>query len=172
MEYYVYHDGRQVGPLSVSEVASRLANGDFSESDHVWHQGLSQTKALSEVFRSQSKTMPPAPVERRQNHQRLTQPAPPAQQPRNQSTIPAEVMQTIRAVATRDHPDDYSTQKYIIEDQCESFLAIKNLSAPDIPAHVLTTVCERAAIEHPDDYSTQKYIIEDQLEAYRNLHFD
>jgi hypothetical protein len=170
MEYYVYHEGRQVGPLSLSELTHGLANHHFSQSDHVWHEGLNHSKPLSDLFRSQSRIAPPPPQP--QNPERQMPPPLPEQQGENRVVTPAEVMEKIRAFAQREYPDDYSMQKYTIEEQSESFFAIKRLDASNIPAGVFNEICQRAAIEYPDDYSMQKYEIEEEVEAYRHLHFD
>ena len=81
-------------------------------------------------------------------------------------------MEKIRVFAQQEYPDDYSMQKYTIEEQSESFSAIKQLDASNIPADVFNQICQQAAIEYPDDYSMRKYEIEEQVEAYRHLHFD
>lgn len=94
------------------------------------------------------------------------------QQGKDQIVIPAEVMEKIRVFAQQEYPDDYSMQKYTIEEQSESFSAIKQLDASNIPADVFNQICQQAAIEYPDDYSMRKYEIEEQVEAYRHLHFD
>ena len=172
MDYFVYHEGRQVGPLSLNELTDGLANGDYSQSDHVWHEGLNHSRPLSDLFRSQSETTSPAPPPSPQNQERQMPPPLPEQQGENQVVIPTEVMEKIRAFAQREYPDDYSMQKYTIEEQSESFSAIKQLDVSNIPASVLNQICQRAAIEYLDDYSMQKYEIEEQVEAYRRLHFD
>lgn len=169
MEYFVYRDGKQIGPLILSEVTARLASGDFALFDHVWHEGLSQSKTLSELFGSQTESVPPIQEESLQDQP--TESVPEPARPRgDRVAIPPEVMNAIRIFAEREYPDDFAMQKYTIEEQRESFSAIQHLSLPDIPKSVFAKIYERAATEYPDDYSMQKYTIEEQVEAYRELH--
>src|SRR5450432_4731476 len=79
MEYFLYRDGKQIGPLSVNG----LASGKFSQSDRVWHEGLSQSKWLSEVFQAQSQALPQADVK----------------EPVGKSGISAKIRQAISAFA-------------------------------------------------------------------------
>jgi GYF domain 2 len=166
MEYYVYHEGRQVGPLTLGEVTDRLANGQLSQSDHVWHEGLNRSKPLSELFQPPSQAGPPIQVERETPPY---QTAPPMQQFQGVSGIPDDVMQKIRAAAAREYPDDYVMQKYTVEQQCEAFSELRKLRVPNIPPNVFAKMSASAAEEYPDDYVMQKYTIEQQLEAYRDL---
>ncbi len=156
MEYFVYHEGKQIGPLSLSELAARLANGDFAQSDHVWHEGLNYSRALSEVFRSQAQADSPVQVQSPQDQKGQALFGLSAKQPRSQPGMPPDVAKMIRAFAEREYPDDYSMQKHTIEEQRESFCAVQDIRASDIPAGVLAKIRERAATEYPDDYSMQK----------------
>jgi hypothetical protein len=84
--------------------------------------------------------------------------------------IPAEVMAKIRIAAARDHPDDYSVQEYVIEEQVESFHFLSGYQPANIPPGVLDRIKAKAKKDHPYDYSVQQYVIEEQVEAYLNLH--
>lgn len=212
MEYFLYRAGKQIGPLSVDEIAAGLASGKYSQSDHVWHEGLSQSKMLSEVFQAQPQALPPADVTQpvgkagisakirqaisvfaqgqgkdtasRPNNDEPSEQSkplnetssfhgqmPPAtDQAKSKSGIPPTVMQTIRRLAQQEYPDDYTMQRYIIEQQCESFSAIQVFPTSGIPGNVYAKIREKAVSEYPDDYSMQKYTIEQQVDAYRQLH--
>lgn len=83
--------------------------------------------------------------------------------------VPRSVLATIRAEASRQHPDDYSTQSYVIEEQIKSYGRIAVISAPKVPKAMLAKIKSEATRQHPDDYSTQLYVIEDQITSFGKL---
>lgn len=50
MEFFVGKNGRQVGPLQEAEIRARIASGEFSGSDLVWRQGMSNWEPLDRIF--------------------------------------------------------------------------------------------------------------------------
>jgi len=81
-----------------------------------------------------------------------------------------DVMQMIRSRAQRDFPDDFSTQRYQINQELEAWRKLQAFEAPDIPELVLDTVMKRAEGDFPDDFSTRLYQIRQELDAWADLH--
>lgn len=163
MEYFLYRDGKQIGPLSVNEIAAGLASGTYSQSDHVWHEGLSQSKLLSEVFRAQSQALPPADVK----------------EPVGNSGISAKMRKAISAfvqgqgkdAASRPNNDEPSEQSKAL-NETSSFrgqmppATDQAKSKSGIPPAVMQTIRRFAQQEYPDDYAMQRSIIEEQCESF------
>ena len=82
--------------------------------------------------------------------------------------VPADVIKAIMADASADHPEDYSTQEYVLKQQTKSYLEVlaltKRLSSREGQA-----VIRKAAQDHPSDYSTQAYVIRGQIESLKRL---
>lgn len=86
------------------------------------------------------------------------------------ATIPAAIVKRIEAKAAKSHPDNYSTQLYLIEREKEAYLELQTLSPPQgVPKTVFKQVSADAKKSHPDNYSTQRYVIGNQLDAYLYL---
>jgi len=87
------------------------------------------------------------------------QPSSASQPARGSGVTAAEVaiFEKIKERARRDHPNDYSTQKYVYDTQVEAYQYVKTL--PDSP------LMKRIQRDHPYDFSTQKYVYQTQMEA-------
>ena len=153
-EVYVIRAGQQLGPLSPQRVQQCLAEGEFALADLAWHEGLAEWTPLSAIPQFAPKSTPP--------------PLPKA--PSAPSQVPEAVIRAIRALAQRDHPSDFATQRYVIETQIQAYLVLQQLSPPEVPSAIYATIARDAAADHPSDYSTQLYVIETQIQAYLELH--
>ncbi|MCC8987487.1 MAG: toll/interleukin-1 receptor domain-containing protein [Candidatus Contendobacter sp.] len=81
-----------------------------------------------------------------------------------------EVIGKIRETAARDHPNDFSTQKFVIKKQVEALEKIKGYKPLGIPENVVGTIIDDARRYHPNDFSTQLFIIEKQVKDWKELH--
>jgi restriction system protein len=81
-------------------------------------------------------------------------------------TIPAEVLQAIKSMAAADHPSDYSTQVYVIQEQIGAYERLRRFEPRGIPRDILKKMARQAAEDHPADYSTQMYVLEEGVESY------
>lgn len=79
------------------------------------------------------------------------------------------VIQGIKARAAAEHPGDFSTQRYVINEQIKSLRQLQNYTDPTVPIEVINEVLETAALEHPGDFSTQLYVVKDQLSSWKQL---
>jgi membrane protein YdbS with pleckstrin-like domain len=79
MEFFIHHDGREIGPYSESEVRSRLISGAINSSDLAWHEGASDWAPLSSFaqFTSAPRQIPP-PLPFSDRAGSLTPPSPPS----------------------------------------------------------------------------------------------
>lgn len=86
------------------------------------------------------------------------------------ATVPENVMAEIRATAERLHPDDYQTQRYVIEKEASAFQTLQLLPTSDsIPESVLLGIRADAAKMQKGKYSAQLYVIDQETNAYRKL---
>jgi uncharacterized membrane protein YdbT with pleckstrin-like domain len=71
MQIYVHRNSQQLGPYSVAEVSTRLADGTFSRDDNAWCEGMSTWEPLSsfkyfrETEATQTEQRPPLPTQTR-----------------------------------------------------------------------------------------------------------
>ena len=80
--------------------------------------------------------------------------------------IPASIIAAIKRNATKDFPDDYSTQNYVVGLQKKGYVAVQNYRDSRVPHDALSRIMRNAAKDFPTDWSTQKYVIDTQVEAY------
>lgn len=72
-----------------------------------------------------------------------------------------KILEKIKAKAQKDFPDDYSTQKYVIEEQMQAYQYMKS-----VPASKLKSKVEK---QFPLDFSTQKYEYDEQMQSKQEL---
>jgi len=77
------------------------------------------------------------------------------------SQVPAIVVEKLKSNAARVHPNDPSTQVYVVKEHMAAYLKLREI--PDSP------IKRKAAIDHPDDYSTQLYVVETESKAQSEL---
>ena len=82
---------------------------------------------------------------------------------------PQEVLDKIKKAAEKDHPNDFSTQKYVIGKQIKCFEKLKRYKPIDIPEDVIHAIMKTAWKDHPFDFSTQLYIVEKQVADWKEL---
>ncbi|MDX1681106.1 MAG: DUF4339 domain-containing protein [Akkermansiaceae bacterium] len=58
MEYHLYQNDQQVGPYTQEQISTMLANGELTQDDFIWHEGLPEWKTIREVIPAAS----PAPA--------------------------------------------------------------------------------------------------------------
>jgi hypothetical protein len=80
--------------------------------------------------------------------------------------MPADVLAQIKAKAAKDFPDDYNTQKYVIQTQEQAYSHVQNYRDSQVPQTVLSELKQKAASGFPLDFSTQKYVLDTQCSAY------
>jgi hypothetical protein len=85
------------------------------------------------------------------------------------SSIPDEVLATIRAQAEQAFPTDFSTRRYKIDGETQAWRNLQRVTAPDVPSDVLAIIMEQAARDFPDDFSTRLYKINNEVRAWRDL---
>lgn len=96
-------------------------------------------------------------------------PPPPAGQPSSSdksSTVPPEVLQSIKKMAASDYPNDFSIQVDVVEEQVEAFRKLEHYSPNGIPIEVLGKVRRQVEIDYPFDFSIQLDVLKEQVESY------
>lgn len=94
----------------------------------------------------------------------------PDKQTQRPLSSPSEkVIQTIRARAEHDFPNDFSTRRFRIEEELIAWRSLQAYTPADIPREVIEAISERAEDDFPDDYSTRLFRIETEVDAYRSL---
>ncbi|KYD07966.1 hypothetical protein B4102_0600 [Heyndrickxia sporothermodurans] len=68
--------------------------------------------------------------------------------------------------AKADHPDNKSTQEYLIKEQLNAYKELKELK---IDTNVKQKILNKAIEDHPYNFSTIKYLYKEQLDAYEEL---
>lgn len=61
MEIYVSKDGAQAGPFPMEEIQKMLAAGQYSSTDHGWHDGLPDWVPLLSILPTKTTSGPPPP---------------------------------------------------------------------------------------------------------------
>jgi len=79
-------------------------------------------------------------------------------------------MEAITRAAKHDHPSDYSTQYFVINNQVRAYEELSDFRRPrDMPTGDYANLRNRIAKDHPADYSTQAFVLKNQLQAYTQL---
>ena len=77
------------------------------------------------------------------------------------------VAEIIRSEAEKDFQDNYSTRRYQIQRETESWNRLQALQYDDIPATVLAEIVEDAAARFPRNFSTRLYQVNREVTAFR-----
>jgi hypothetical protein len=80
--------------------------------------------------------------------------------------VPPDILASIKKMAASDHPRDFSTQAYVINEQIEAYGKLQKFRPGGIPESVLVEIMSQAAQDHPSDYSIQICVLEDHVKAY------
>jgi len=83
--------------------------------------------------------------------------------------VPSNVLQAIKKMAASDHPRDFSTQIFVINEQTEAYGKLQKFRPVGIPEQVFIEMLRQAAEDHPSDYSTQIFVLEENVQAYCTL---
>ncbi len=84
-------------------------------------------------------------------------------------SIPDEVVAKIRESAAGDHPDDYSTQRYVINNQTKAWYQVQSLNPEGVPEEIIALIVKWARAEYPYDFSTQHYVARNQADAWKQI---
>lgn len=95
--------------------------------------------------------------------------APASTNPARSAEHLSEIVASIRSKAAEQFPDDYSTQKYVIQREIDAWHQLHSLAIEDLPAEVIAIITSQAADQFPDDFSTRIYVIEREAAAWREL---
>src|ERR687896_226632 len=74
-----------------------------------------------------------------------------------------------RRMAAEEHPADFSTQRYVINEQLKDWRKLREFSDQDLPVDILQLILRQAAYEHPHDFSTQLYVVKEQVADWKSL---
>lgn len=83
--------------------------------------------------------------------------------------LPTEVESLIKEKAAERFPDDFSMQKYVIDEQVEAYGLVEEHASESMSDEVFAKVKEKALQRFPDDFAMQKYILDEQEEAHAFL---
>ncbi|MBI2794918.1 MAG: hypothetical protein HYX66_09760 [Ignavibacteria bacterium] len=82
----------------------------------------------------------------------------------------SSVEQRIRKAAADKYPNDYSMQKYVIDNEMKAYSELEKwVGEVGVPQNVFFSIKKQATDKYPNDYSMQKYVIEEQVKAYLDL---
>lgn len=82
---------------------------------------------------------------------------------------PEAVQEIIRNAAAEEHPGDFSTQRYVINEQLKDWNALREFTDPALPPETLEAIMRQAASEHPRDFSTQLYVVKEQVADWKSI---
>ncbi|KIO60969.1 hypothetical protein B4065_3458 [Caldibacillus thermoamylovorans] len=77
-----------------------------------------------------------------------------------------DAQEKVEKKAEADHPDNKSTQEYLIKEQLNAYKELKELK---IDTNVKQKILNKAIEDHPYNFSTIKYLYKEQLDAYEEL---
>ena len=80
-----------------------------------------------------------------------------------------DVSEQIREWAALEYPNDYATQRDIIEEQTSAFKKLSSYTHKSVPQDILKIIATNADREYPNDYAMQLHIIEEQTSAFQDL---
>lgn len=84
-------------------------------------------------------------------------------------SVPGEIANQIKQYARTQHPGDFATMEYVIDEGLKAYRELRGISVPDMPSEVYSRICNDATLAHPADYSTQLYAVQEQIDSFRSL---
>ncbi len=82
--------------------------------------------------------------------------------------IPADVLTRIMSNAAVDHPNDYSTQEYVVQQQTAAYAELASI-ASQMKGLEEQNILGKALRDYPDNYSTAVYVVKNELASLRRL---
>lgn len=83
--------------------------------------------------------------------------------------IPQHILVEIMSMAADEHPGDHRTQEYVVREQAQAYIRVRDYVNTYTPADVLVRIKRDAARDHYGDYRTQEYVIEREVAAHARL---
>jgi capsid portal protein len=100
----------------------------------------------------------------------------------NIENVPADVLNTMRKKAESEWPDDFSMQKYVLEDQLSGWHSMQEAKATvyeemkadsgdpdDVSSKILDDIFRKCESEWPEDFAMQKYVYDEEMAAMVEL---
>ncbi|MEO7818568.1 MAG: hypothetical protein ABIS18_05415, partial [Actinomycetota bacterium] len=82
-----------------------------------------------------------------------------------------EVFNRLKEINAQKYLDNYSMQKTLVQDQCESYRYLQSYtSVSGVPQDVVIRLKQTYAGKYPYNFSMQKTLIQDQVKSYLELH--
>ncbi len=88
---------------------------------------------------------------------------------RSGSDVPDEIHSQIRGRAERDFPNDFSTQRYAINNELQAWQQLERFAPLSIPQDVTSLILEHAAERFHEEFSTRLYFANNEVNAWREL---
>jgi hypothetical protein len=80
-----------------------------------------------------------------------------------------DVISEIRARVAKQFPDDFSTQKFVIENETKAYHEFNQFSAAGVPGDVISRILKNVTQQFPDDFSTRVFVANNQVAAWQEL---
>jgi hypothetical protein len=85
--------------------------------------------------------------------------------------VPQDVFNKFKETYAQKYPDNYSMQKTLVHDQCESYRFLQSYtSVAGVPDTVLANLKQKYGQKYPYNFSMQKTLVQDQVNSYLELH--
>lgn len=85
------------------------------------------------------------------------------------SELDGNIKSEIKTLAEKEHPNDYSTQLYVVNEAVTSYKELLDLQSQCKDKGMFENVARSAHEDHGADYSTVLYVVKDQLDAHKQL---
>lgn len=83
--------------------------------------------------------------------------------------MPADVFEKVKANIEAQYPNDFSTQKLLIDGQKKSYEFLSSYVPESMPPDVFAKVKADVEARYPNDFSVQKLLIQGQVKSYNEL---
>lgn len=80
-----------------------------------------------------------------------------------------DIKRQIKEYAEKEHPGDYSTQLYVVNEGIGSYEKLRDIEAKYKSNELFCEIAKEALKKYEPDYSTALYVVEDQLQDYERL---
>ena len=84
--------------------------------------------------------------------------------------IPSYIYNQIVNKARKDYPNEYTTQKIIIDMEVKNYKAIINYSDSRVPKNIIEQIKQKIIREYPNEYTTQKTLIDMEIRNYLEIY--
>jgi hypothetical protein len=85
------------------------------------------------------------------------------------NVINKKIESEIKEKAASEYPNDFSTQRYVVQQQSDAYKQLVDYHDPNIPENIMLSILADARTNYPSDYLTQIHVVKSQIKDWKEL---